>query len=84
AWKRVAAVYREVEGYLAVVTHGLVCHSLALNHLAIDPPLEPPERWGNTSLTEIEPGPPWRVATLNCIAHLNGEVADDTSSRSGF
>ena len=35
AWERVVEVARETEGHLATVTHGLVCHSLALHHLEL-------------------------------------------------
>ena len=45
---------RETGGALAIVTHGLVCHSFALHHLLLEPPLVNPERWGNTAVTEIE------------------------------
>jgi probable phosphoglycerate mutase len=73
AWGRVVgAVATQVGGNLAVVTHGLVCHSFALHHLLLEPPFESPERWGNTSVTEVEHGSPWRVRVLNCTRHLDG------------
>jgi probable phosphoglycerate mutase len=70
------------DGNLAVVTHGLVCHSFALHHLLLEPPLESPERWGNTSVTEIERRAPWRVVVLNCTRHLDGiaAVADESAA----
>jgi probable phosphoglycerate mutase len=58
-------------GHLAVVTHGLVCRSLAGRHLTLPDGAVAPERWENTSLTIIEPPAPWRVGLLNCIAHLD-------------
>jgi probable phosphoglycerate mutase len=83
AWRRIqeeAAATRD--GALAVVTHGLVCHSFALHHLLLEPPLENPERWGNTAVTEIEPRAPWRVRVLNCTRHLEGllDVVDEVAT----
>ena len=63
-------------GHLAVVTHGLVCRSLATRHLTCRTAQVAPERWENTSLTVIDRPAPWRVRLLNCIAHL-----DDLDSR---
>ena len=72
AWTRVQAVAALTDGPLAVVTHGLVCRSLAARHLALPPGAAVPERWENTSLTVVEGLSPWRVHLLNCIAHLDG------------
>jgi probable phosphoglycerate mutase len=72
AWARVQALAAATEGPLAVVTHGLVCRSLAARHLVLPAGAAVPERWENTSLT-IAHGPgPWRVRLLNCCAHLDG------------
>jgi probable phosphoglycerate mutase len=83
AWARVQAVAAVVAGPLAVVTHGLVCRSLAARRLVIPPGAAVPERWENTSVT-IAAGPdPWRVSLLNCIAHLDGiecGAADGTAA----
>lgn len=81
AWRRVAEHASATEGPLAVVTHGLVCHSFSLHHLLLEPPLACPERWGNTAVTEIERRAPWRARLLNCVRHLDGEgeLADDAS-----
>jgi probable phosphoglycerate mutase len=76
AWERVRAAAAVAEGPLAVVTHGLVCRSLAARHLVLPAGVVVPERWENTSVT-IAAGPvPWRVSLLNCVAHLEG-LADD-------
>jgi len=75
AWARVQAVAVATEGPLAVVTHGLVCRSLAARHLVLSPGTVAPERWENTSLTVVEGPPPWRVSLLNCGAHLDGLIA---------
>jgi 2,3-bisphosphoglycerate-dependent phosphoglycerate mutase len=71
AWARVQALAERVDGHLAVVTHGLVCRSLAARHLALPDGQTAPERWDNTSLTIVECPAPWRVRLLNCIAHLD-------------
>jgi probable phosphoglycerate mutase len=79
AWRRVEELAAETEGPLAIVTHGLVCHSFALHHLLLEPPIENPERWGNTAVTEIERPAPWRVRLINCTRHLEGlaDMVDD-------
>jgi len=72
AWARVQELATGTPGgNLAVVTHGLVCRSLAARHLTLPDGAVVPERWENTSLTIIEPPAPWRVGLLNCIAHLD-------------
>jgi broad specificity phosphatase PhoE len=72
AWARVQHhLAATTGGHLAVVTHGLVCRSLAARHLTLPDGVTVPERWENTSLTVIEPPAPWRVGLLNCIAHLD-------------
>ena len=71
AWDRVREVAAATEGHLAVVTHGLVCKSLAGRHLALPDGAEVPERWENTSITIVDARAPWRVSLLNCCAHLD-------------
>ena len=46
AWRRVEELSAATPGPLAIVTHGLVCHSFSLHHLLVEPPLVNPERWG--------------------------------------
>ena len=72
AWIRVQEVAAATDGHLAVVTHGLVCRSLAARHLVLPAGQEVPERWENTAVTLVEGPTPWRVRLLNCIAHLDG------------
>jgi probable phosphoglycerate mutase len=80
AWLRVQAAATAAEGPLAVITHGLVCRSLAARRLVLPAGAAVPDRWENTSVT-IAAGPhPWRVSLLNCIAHLDGL---DTDARDG-
>jgi broad specificity phosphatase PhoE len=68
----VQALAAESGGNLAVVTHGLVCRSLAARHLILGEDEQAPERWENTSLTIVDWPAPWRVRLLNCAAHLEG------------
>jgi probable phosphoglycerate mutase len=70
AWAEVQTLAASTEGHLAVVTHGLVCRSLAARHLVLAHGAVVPERWENTSLTIVECPAPWRVRLLNCVAHL--------------
>ena len=70
AWEAVRALAAASSGTLAVVTHGLVCRSLAARHLSLADGEVVPERWENTSVTIVDAGAPWRVSLLNCIAHL--------------
>lgn len=79
AWERILDLSGRVEGALAVVTHGLVCHSLCVRTLTLPEGAlaavgrdGPPLRFGNTGLTVVERVPPWRVTLLACTAHLNG------------
>jgi probable phosphoglycerate mutase len=72
AWARVQTLAAESRGDLAVVTHGLVCRSLASRHLILADGEAAPERWENTSLTIVEGPAPWRVRLLNCAVHLDG------------
>lgn len=74
-WERVVETAAATDGNLAVVTHGLVCYSLALRRLRLPAGSAPPVRWANASLTVIDPTPPWEVRVLNCSAHLDGPDA---------
>jgi len=71
AWARVRNLADTIQGNLAVVTHGLVCRSLAARHLLLPDGSIVPERWENTSLTIVDWPAPCRVHLLNCIAHLD-------------
>jgi broad specificity phosphatase PhoE len=80
AWARIVVLASETEGHLAVVTHGLVCHSVVLNH--VEAAGEALLRFDNTSLTEIESQPPHSVLRINCTAHLEAaSAADRTGGR---
>jgi broad specificity phosphatase PhoE len=84
AWIEITRAAARAGGGLAVVTHGLVCGSLALRHLRLPDGVVPPQRWGNTSLTIVDAQPPWNVRLLNCTAHLDARAADDELGRSGL
>ena len=73
AWAKVQELAAATsDGSLAVVTHGLVCRSLAARHLILGDGVVAPERWENTSLTIVDWPAPWRVRLLNCVTHLDG------------
>ena len=72
AWEAIQARAAEANGPLAVVTHGLVCRSLAARHVVLPDGQLVPERWENTSVTILDGPPPWRVRLLNCVTHLDG------------
>lgn len=74
AWEYLTAVAAKAKGDVLVITHGFVCRSIVANHTKLANNLEVPLRWGNTSLTEIEPVSPWRVGKLNSIEHLKSAV----------
>jgi probable phosphoglycerate mutase len=71
AWQRMQQLAAATDGHLAVVTHGLVCRSLAGRHLGLPDGAVVPERWENASVTVVECPAPWRVRLLNCVAHLD-------------
>ena len=84
AWERVTHAALKAESNLAVVTHGLVCHSLVTRHLELGEGLDYEGGFGNTALTVIDAAPPWRVRVLGCTAHLDAVTAHDPSSKSGL
>lgn len=75
AWARIQDVASATDGHLAVVTHGLVCRSLAGRCLTLPEGQGVPQRWENTSVTILEDRAPWRVELLNCCAHLDDLTA---------
>jgi len=77
AWERIRAAALRCEGSLAVVTHGLVCFSLASRHLQLPPGTELRGGFRNTSVTVIGCGPPWAVSRLACTEHLAPEELAD-------
>lgn len=83
AWLLIVQHAAQTRGDLVVITHGLVCLSLAQHQLSFPSELAAPTRWGNTSLTRIEAERPYRVQLVNCTAHLDAASADG-HTRSGL
>ena len=71
AWADATEFAKAVKGDTAVVTHGLVCHSivdrLVDNGYRTD---SAPAMWGNTAFTVLESGDRWRVSRFACTRHL--------------
>ncbi len=72
AWARVDAAARAAAGPIAVVTHGLVCHSVVSRLVTLAPGLTLENRgWRNTSVTVLDGGEPWTVRLLDDVVHLD-------------
>lgn len=73
AWSEMVATAAGVDGDIAVVTHGLVCNSLFDRVFSLSPETVQ-QGWvvANTSVTIVEPEPPFRVHLLACATHLDG------------
>ncbi len=93
AWASACRMADSLEGHLAVVSHGLVCHSIASRLAEVPPSSLPPEsygrngppiRFGNTAISQLEGPSPWRFELFACTAHLEGAVADDGTALSGI
>ena len=76
AWALVTETRQGMEGNLLVVTHGLVLRSMAEHHLTMPSGVTAPSRWGNTSVTVVDPLPPHQVHTLDDTTHLEAGAAD--------
>ena len=74
AWAHIANLAREAADNVVAVTHGLVCYSFALHHLALPAGIEADRGFQNTSVTVAGSRAPWTVTTLNCTAHLSGAI----------
>lgn len=72
AWDAVVALAAHTDGALAVVSHGMVLHSLVLRRLALPDGVTPPRLFANASLTEIDRDAPWTVRRFDCREHLVG------------
>ena len=80
AWEQVQQTAANTNGNLAVVTHGLVCRDIVERHATLAeglPLAASPHAYGNTSVTVIAQGAPWRVETLACTRHLNTGLSED-------
>ena len=75
AWTAVRAAAAGARGPIAVVSHGLVCRTIARDHLTAPSGIDvAAARWANACVTEIAsvPGGGWLIAGLACAAHLDG------------
>jgi probable phosphoglycerate mutase len=71
AWARVDLAARTAGGPIAVVTHGLFCHSVVSRLAVLAPGLSLAGRgWRNTSVSVLEGADPWRVVVLDDVSHL--------------
>lgn len=77
AWQSILETAANTSGNLAVVSHGLVCASIAENHLKLVKGKTMPAHWPNTAVTIFESTPPHAVTVAGCGAHLDTpDVAD--------
>ncbi len=70
AWQRVLEVAQRTSDNLAVVTHGLVCYSLALHQLKLPGGAPAQLSLPNTALALIESSPPHAVKLWGSTTHL--------------
>lgn len=75
AWAEIQRVADSTDGDLAVVTHGLVCHSIVERLVTLAPhlgggPEHPALRFRNTSVTLLRGPHPFAVESIGCIRHL--------------
>jgi broad specificity phosphatase PhoE len=92
AWENAGKLAASIDGHLAIVTHGLVCHSITARlvetHASLDPGSYgrdgPPIRFGNTAVSVLTGPLPWRFELFACTAHLDDAVADDGTALSGI
>ena len=84
AWAEICRHQALAGGSLAVVTHGLVIRDwLHGGPLLLPAGTPPPDRLGNTSLTEADATPPHQVHRLDDTRHLQGIAPDRADALSG-
>jgi broad specificity phosphatase PhoE len=71
AWAHVGSVARSPAERVAVVTHGLVIRALTELHFTYGGDATQPVRFRNTSVTVVDPAPPWTVRLSACASHLD-------------
>lgn len=82
AWAHVASVARRPTEQVAVVTHGLVIRALTELHVSYGGEAERPTRFRNTSVTIVDPTPPWTVRLSACARHLDEYSAEGSGAPS--
>ena len=84
AWAWVLAQQARLGGPLAVVTHGLVIRDwLQRGRCSLPAGWALPQSIANTSLTVVSTAAPHSVSLLDCTAHLDGGVGEDSQALSG-
>ena len=73
----------ELDGALAVVTHGLVIRAMLGAHIQLPAGIAPPAHLGNTSLSIVDARAPHAASLVNCTRHLDPTAADDLQALSG-
>jgi hypothetical protein len=63
-----------------VITHGLVCYSLAQRHLSLPHGETPSLHVPNTALALVDAAPPFRVSLWGCTAHLEDPEQRDQAA----
>ena len=77
AWKPLEENIGQAEGSITIVTHGLVCRTLAHNDLTWTEQSDPP-RFSNTSITVIGGATPWHVIQGPTDDHLKEDYQHAT------
>jgi 2,3-bisphosphoglycerate-dependent phosphoglycerate mutase len=70
AFALIANTRARTNGALVVVTHGLVLRALVERHAQLPGGGVIPERFDNTSVTELHHQPPHPASLINCTRHL--------------
>ncbi len=84
AWQAILDEASRTSGNLAVVSHGLVCASIARNHLKLVAGETMPAHWPNTAVTIFENAPPHAVTVAGCGEHLDTPDVMDAGYMAGL
>jgi broad specificity phosphatase PhoE len=76
AFAMISKRLESVQGNLVVVSHGLFLAALLRGHTTIGAGVVMPEHFANASITVIERVAPYRVQSLNDVAHLTDLLAE--------
>lgn len=83
AFSAIVALRAKLDGPLAVITHGLVIHTLIARHLVLPKGITAPIRIANTSITIAAALRPHDVTVFHCTRHLSDALRDDAFSLAG-
>lgn len=75
ALQEAVALQQRLGGPLAVVSHGQLIKAVLGHHASLPPEQPVLAKLGNTSVTEIDATPPYRVGRLNLTDHLPPDLA---------